>query len=98
MPEIIPDYELVRPTAADLVASLEQILGADAAHTAVTHALREMGSEAASIAELSSLETLEFATLLIKQRGIISVVARSFSIRAHSYELLASQAPQRSAQ
>ncbi|KIG13014.1 hypothetical protein DB30_00788 [Enhygromyxa salina] len=84
----IPDYDLDQPTSADLVGSLEQIMGPDQTRSAIDRALHALGAETDELTQLSSAELLDLANILIKERGLISVLARSFSIRLSSYLLL----------
>jgi hypothetical protein len=91
MPDLIQDYDLERPTAADLVASLTQILGPLVTHALVTRALRELDADNRDLTDLSSAQTLMLANILIKERGLTSILARSFSIRLRTYEQLSSR-------
>lgn len=88
MTDLIPGYDLERPTVDDLVIALEQILGPNETQAALAIGLRELDSDTVKITDLSSGEVLELAYILTKQRGLISVLARSFAIRLHSFEQL----------
>jgi hypothetical protein len=91
MPDRIHDYDLERPTATDLVASLTQILGPETTRGLLDRALRELGIKPDDLPDLSSAQTLMLAKILSKERGLPSILARSFSIRLRTYEQLSSR-------
>lgn len=83
--DVIEHYQLERPTHEHLLASLSQVMAETDLEQALSSARRELQLGSASIEELSAPELLSLTEQLTRQRGLISIVARSFAIRLHSY-------------
>lgn len=90
--QALEERDFTRPQASDLVDSLTTVLGSGAAQLALTRAVREaklrseIGAELQEqLAHLDLEELIVLSETMTRQRGLVSVLARSFAIRAHSY-------------
>lgn len=88
----IPDYDLDRPRAEELSESLAKILGPDEADTVISVALRELDMPKPKLTELPADALLHVARAITRQRGLPSVIARSFVIRLTSHMQLEGRA------
>jgi hypothetical protein len=73
-----------QPTATDLRASLEEIVGAQEAKSAIARGMRELDTTAA-LDELTPVQLLDLALALARQRGLVAVIGRSFAIRMRAF-------------
>ena len=81
----IEHYNLERPTHEHLLASLEQVMPEPEIEQVLFSARRELKLGSLPMAELSSPQLLSLTEQLTRERGLISIVARSFAIRLNSY-------------
>lgn len=78
-------YALEQPTASDLVGSLCTIVGPGDGDAALGRALREIGATRDALERLELPELLQLALALTRQRGLVAVIGRSFSIRVRTF-------------
>ena len=83
--DVIEHYHFERPTHEHLLASLGQVLPEPEIEEVLFSARRELKLSSVSMEELSSPQLLSLTKELTRQRGLISIVARSFAIRLNSY-------------
>lgn len=85
MNDTISEYGLRRPAYADLITSLSQVLHEQELDVALSYAREEVRLSSTEPDNLTPPELLRLADALTRQRGLTSIVARSFSIRLTSY-------------
>ena len=85
-------YNLERPTASDLYVSLCDLVGQEDTTFAVNSALRQTQIRPEELEELESERLLQLAFALTRQRGLVSIVARSFVIRVQTFRELSRSA------
>lgn len=73
-----------QPTATDLLASLEEIVGPQEAKSAIARGMRELDTTA-PLDQLSAVQLLELGLALARQRGLVAVIGRSFVIRMRAF-------------
>lgn len=86
---MIESHCLEQPTSRELVFSLGQILPEGEVDALLQRTQRDLELDRAKVDELDSIELLSVAEQLTRQRGLVSIIARSFAIRLNSYAALA---------
>ena len=85
---IVESHGLAQPTHEELRFSLGQVMSEPEVEATLSGAQRELRLSAMSFGELSDQQLLALTELLTRQRGLASIIARSFAIRLSSYEAL----------
>lgn len=85
----IQAYAFERPTHEGLLASLGQVMPMPQVESVVVRAQRELQLSGLELEQLEPRQLLRVAQHLTRERGLVSIVSRSFAIRLESHWELA---------
>ena len=92
--DLVPGYDLHRPTIHDLESTLTQVLGPREAQSHMSRAVHELELDHVDRHALSLDELLLISDRLTRERGLVSVLARSFWIRLSNWKHLSQSGAQ----